>query len=94
MKKLKVYGWIGYRSECNTRSHQTREIAASTSKLKIAKALGFNCASQVFNLTETENVGEIKLCLNNPGVIFWKGLDDYSGDVSRYVADKNVKIEL
>lgn len=82
-RKLKVYGWIGWRNEAKPMangSHQTREVMATTSMAVVARALGKKRPSQVFNLCETGNDGECAVALAEPGVIFWRALDDDHGD--------------
>ena len=82
-RKLKVYGWQGWRNEAMNERHaryQTREIMAAPSQSAVARAAGFKRASQLFNLCETGNDEELRVALAEPGVIFWRGLDDHQGD--------------
>jgi hypothetical protein len=76
-KKLKVYGWTGYRIEAGngTHRHQTREICAAYSMAEVARIAGVNRASQLFCLCETGNAKEIERATGKPGVIFWTELD-------------------
>jgi len=81
MRKLKVYGWQGYRSECHPRpngSRQTREICAATSQAKVAELAGVKRPYQLFNLCETGNAKELATALREPFQIFWHPLDDYA----------------
>lgn len=81
MKKLKVYGWQSFRRECKPApngSTQTREICAAHSKVEAARVAGYDRPAQMFNLCETGNAGECELAIANPGVVFWKPLNDFS----------------
>jgi hypothetical protein len=78
-RKLKVYGWQGFRIEAGkaARNHrnQTREIAAATSMAACARAAGENSPRKLFGLCETGNDEECELALAEPGVVFWRPLD-------------------
>jgi hypothetical protein len=70
---IKVYGWIGYRSE-NPHPHnkQTREICAANSKAEVYRIVGSN---NLPNICETGNKSEIQIAMSKPGVVFWSPLD-------------------
>ena len=78
-RKLKVYGWQGFRTEAGkvARNHrnQTREIAAAPSMAACARLAGENSPRKLFNLGETGNDEECELALAEPGVVFWRPLD-------------------
>lgn len=80
-KKLKVYGWTGFRRESNP-SHngnpQTREIMAAKSKGEVARILS---SKGKVEITETEDAGEIQLATHMPGIIFWKPLNHLTGSL-------------
>jgi hypothetical protein len=78
-KKLKVYGWIGWRRKCPPApngSQQTREICAASSKAAVARLLGEKDPRQIYNLCETGNEEEIAKALPKPNVVFWHPLDE------------------
>ena len=77
-RKLKVYGWTGRRHEANAPHHQTREIMAATSIAEIVRLLGCR-RSDLFNVCETGNAIEIATAMTEPGINFWKELDDVRG---------------
>jgi len=77
-RKLRVYGWIGFRSECQTNSRQTREIVAASSRAAAARIAGARSPRQLFNLSETGNADELATALAEPGAVFWQPLDAYS----------------
>lgn len=83
-RKLKVYGWQGYRiKECPPApngSHSTREICAATSMAAVARAAGEDHPRRLFNLGETGNNEEIAKALAEPGVVFWHPLDERQVD--------------
>ena len=83
-KKLKVYGWIGWRREAGTRpnNQQTREIVAATSMAEVGRIIG-TPHRQLFNLGETGNPRELEVALAEPGVVFWRPLDDHTGVFGR-----------
>lgn len=79
-KKLKVYGWSGFRSEAPGYHHQTREIVAATSKAEVARIVGDKSPRKLVNLSETRNPKEVAVAMSRPGVVFWRGLNDYGGE--------------
>lgn len=82
IRKLKVYVWQSVRFECPTHHRTTREIVAVTSKKEAALAAGFDKPTQMFNLCETRNPGEITQAMSEPGVVFWRPIDG-KGDWTR-----------
>lgn len=77
VRKHKVYGWQGYRSECPPApngSQQTREICAATSMNKLCEILGCK-KSELMNLGETGNEQEIRLAMKEPGVVLWRSIN-------------------
>jgi hypothetical protein len=72
---LKVYGWQGFQHDCPTHHRQTREIIATSSIKKAAEALGYR-PSDLFNVCETGNAQEIAQAMSQPGVGFWRPIDD------------------
>jgi hypothetical protein len=74
MRKTKVYGWNGYRSECPPAlngSCQTREICATTSIKRLCEILGC-MKSELLCLSETSNTQECRLAMAAPGAVFWR----------------------
>lgn len=70
---LKVYGWEGMRAPLSR--NQTREIVAARSKAEVARIVGEKYPSNLFNLAETGNEGEIQKAMSEPGTVFWRPLD-------------------
>lgn len=76
-RKLKVYGWIGWRQECPPSANggkQTREICAAPSMAAVARILGVKSPKSL-DMCETGNPGELTQALAEPGVVFWSPLD-------------------
>lgn len=76
-RKLKVYGWRGYRSECPPAANgnkQTREICAAPTKTAALRAAGTRPSAGDFT-GETGNEKEIALAIANPGVVLWAPID-------------------
>lgn len=74
----KVYGWLGWRSEClpsANGSQQTREVVAALSQAAAARAFGCSMSSFKRYGGETGNVEELRIAFTKPGVVFWKKLD-------------------
>jgi hypothetical protein len=72
--RLKVYGWQGCRQKAPG-SKQTYEIVAAPSKAAAARAAGYVAPRQMFNLCETGNDDDVAQALSEPGVVFWRPLD-------------------
>lgn len=91
-RKLKIYGWQGMRRECPAApngSRQTREICAAPSMAAVARIMGEKSPRALFNLGETGNGMEIAQAMSEPGVVFWKPLNDYYGTFwARWVGDE------
>jgi hypothetical protein len=79
-RKLKVYGWQSFRRECTGPHRQTREIVAATSMAEVARIAGVNGPWSLFSLCETGNEREIGIAMVEPGVIFWRPINDWNGD--------------
>ena len=85
-RKLKVYGWRGYRGECPPApngSHQTREIMAALSMAAVTRAMGYKNAQtgiRQLDLCETGNDNEIETAMNEPGAVFWCPLNQLPKD--------------
>lgn len=80
---MKVYGWTGYRAECARApngSQQTREIVATTSWNKAAKAAGRPLSSLRFQGCVTGNDAEIAQAMSKPGTVFWQPLNSLPSD--------------
>jgi hypothetical protein len=78
VRKTKVYGWHGYRSECKPAlngSLQTREICATTSIKKLCEILGCR-QSDLLCLSETGNDEEVRTAMADKGQVFWHGLNE------------------
>lgn len=85
-RKLKVYSWTGHRIECKVKGRdwalQTHEVIAARSMAEVGRIA---CAAgvlrhtadprQLFNLGETANAESVEQALGEPGVIFWRPLD-------------------
>ena len=81
-RKLKVYGWRGWRSECPPApngNRQTREVVATTSKTKARKLSG-DLPVPLSEISETGNDEEIAQALSEPEVVFWHPLDEHFAD--------------
>jgi hypothetical protein len=79
VKKLKVYGWIGWRNECPLApngSMQTREIVSARSKGEAAKLAGKSGPWRTWDLCETRNYDEMLQARSEPGMIFWHPLHE------------------
>lgn len=82
-KKLHVYGWQGWRTECPAAPNggrQTREVCAAHSKAEAARVAGKKWAHQLFNFGETGNEQDIAAAMAQPGVVLWRPLDDRTGE--------------
>lgn len=84
-RPLKVYGWIGFRSEAaeitraatdgkNARS-QTREILAARSAAEVRRIAGLSRTDWEHSGCETGNTAEIAAATERPGVVLWRPLD-------------------
>jgi hypothetical protein len=77
---MKVYGWIGWRRDVPR--GQTREIVVARSMAEVGRIVGCK-PRELFNLGETGNPDEIATASAEPGVVFWKPLDDHRGEWRR-----------
>lgn len=85
--KLKVYGWMetagsdlwkhfpDARRPGNGNT-QVRIVVAAESQKQVMEITGSR-RSQLWNLSETGNVIEAGVTLNEPGVVFWRPNDGY-----------------
>lgn len=79
-RRLRVYGWQGYRHECPGHNRVTREIVAAHSKAEVARIAGASGPWVLFNLSETGNAREIEVASASPGIIFWKPIDHHNDE--------------
>lgn len=83
---MNVYGWIGYRPEARPApngSRQTREIVAARSVTEVMRLTGRTRRELTWNGDWTSNAEEIRVASAEPGVVFWRGLDDRDGTWNR-----------
>lgn len=81
--KVKVYGWQGNRGDASRWNKErgrggdgaTREIVAASSVSEVRRLTGATMA-ELFNLCPTGNQSEIVTALAEPGVVFWRPIDD------------------
>lgn len=74
MKRLKVYGFMGYRKECPPAANgnrQTREIVACTAWTTAAQLSGSSLNHIRTYGAITGNPAEVAVAMANPGVVFW-----------------------
>ena len=86
LRKFKVYGWRGWRNECEPApngSHQTREIVAATSLAAAARAAGEKGPWALDCVSETGNAQELDVALGSPNTVFWRSLNDNKGPFRR-----------
>ena len=79
MKPLRVYGYTGYRDECPATPnghHQTREIVAVRSRAEAARITGKTALFLKNYGCWTGNQEEIDTATAEPGVVFWRPLDN------------------
>jgi hypothetical protein len=79
---VRVYGWQGHRHDAPGNHHQTREICAALSMAAVARVAGVKYTRDLFNLCETGNAAEVAKATSEPGVIFWRGLNEFSNDAA------------
>lgn len=83
MRSLKVYGWVGFRTRKEGHAGQTREIVAAKSMAEAARVAGIKPHYLRTYGCETGNPEELRVALADPGVVYWRPLDDYKGDYRR-----------
>lgn len=71
MKKLKVYGWYGFRAR------QTREIVAAHSVAEVLRITGPRWLTRD-EIVVTGNAHEIETAMRKPGTVFFHYNDDRS----------------
>ena len=79
-RSLRVFGYMSQRSESRPAPNggrQTREIMAAHSVAEVLRTRGLARAEFDRFGSETGNPIEIALAMSQPGVIFWRRLDDY-----------------
>lgn len=80
-RKLKVYRWQGFRSECPATANglsQTEEIMAASSMAEVYSLVG-RTRSHFFNIGETGNKEQVRVAMAEPRVVFWKPIDGREG---------------
>lgn len=70
-RKLRVYGWRGYRLAV-----QTREVMAATSKKKVREIAGIFHTGPLSEICETGSEEEVAQAMTEPGVVFWHQIDE------------------
>lgn len=89
-RTLKVYGWTGYDPQ-NVEGHnkQTREIVAAHSIAEVTRIA--DITRYEFNTygSETGNSEEIALAMSDPGVVFFRGINDRNGNWKRRGNDEH-----
>ena len=74
--KLKVYGWRSFRADAPGFHHQTREVCAAKSQAEVARIAGVTAPYALDCLCETGNEHEVRVAMAEPGVIFWRGINE------------------
>lgn len=82
---LKVYWWLGYRGEAGG---QTHEIVAAHSWKEVYELTPPHITKSFLRKWAdiTENDRDVATATAQPGVIFWRPLDDWNGE---YKPDKD-----
>lgn len=75
-KPLRVFHWVGMRSQCPTHNRQTFEIVAAPSGVAAARIAGRDRPAQLWNFSRNRNHDKMVIALSKPGTIFWTPLDD------------------
>jgi hypothetical protein len=85
-KPIRVFGWVGQRSEARERYEngrmghgQTREIVAAKTKAEMMKITGMTRTSFNNLVSETGNAEEIEKANSKPGTVFWQPLNALPG---------------
>jgi hypothetical protein len=84
-RKLKVYSWQGWRNEIRYSQRcgcATTEVLAAPSIAAVIRITG-NRRSDLFNINETGNESAISIAMSEPGVHFWRCIDDQDGEWKR-----------
>lgn len=87
--RLHVYGWVDHAGDDlqaafpewaigHEHIRQARCIVAAESQAEAARLAGVKYARQLWNMSETGNVVEAGVALNQPKIIFWRPLDGYT----------------
>jgi len=71
-RRLKVYGWHGFRN-----GRQTREVMAATSISAVIKAHEHSKPSRAY-MSETGNPTEVAAAMSKPGTIFFRPVTDWN----------------
>lgn len=82
--KLKVYRVVRtpYRYDLG-HGPQIQAVVATTSKKKAAELFDVSMYTMNYYGSETWNKDDCEVALAEPGVVFWRGLDDRSGSYQR-----------
>lgn len=72
---MKVYGWRGFKA--GMKNQQARFIVAAPSVAAVLRLTGMTRYTFNNDGCETGNVGEVAQALSEPGVIFYRGLDEW-----------------
>jgi hypothetical protein len=80
MRRLKVYGWLGWRPDCPPAPNgntQVRYIVAATSwRAAVATIPGEPLAHAMQFGSVTANDGEVRQAMSQPGQAFWAPVDE------------------
>lgn len=85
-RPLKVYAWQGHRPGAHPDTpwnNCTTEVCAAPTVAAVLRATGNTRRSQLFNLGTTGNENDIAVAMAEPGVVFWRGIDDRNGEWKR-----------
>ena len=87
-ERLKVYGVRGFRREAPGPHRQTREIVAARSWAEARRC--FEASGLLMTMYElrtyggiTANEREIAIATAEPGVVFWRGNNEWNGEYRR-----------
>jgi len=74
-RKLRVYRWLslairGVKLSQSNLSYVV--IVAATSKQEVARIIGKDRPSQLWNLTDTGNASEVATAMSKPGTVFYR----------------------
>lgn len=78
-RPLKVYGVMNFRQECPVspnRGRQTRDVVAARSIAEAARLIGVSDRFMRVYGSETGNDVEVEICMADPGVVFWRPIND------------------
>jgi hypothetical protein len=84
-RPLRVYSWQGHRAGAHPDAPWngcTTEVIAAPSVAAVMRATGKTRAA-LFNLGTTANEHDVAMATAEPGVWFWRGIDDRHGEWKR-----------